>query len=440
MTSLPRPGLTLSDADASLSVFGLAQASRKPHLFADDRGGLQRIALDMENTVLAESLPARVFAGLQKWSFVLPLVHRYERLARIARGVWVFGLPDIDPPAIAGVTWVSLTERHALAHEWFLVVDADGYFAALAAEEMSGVDVSSERRRFRALWSFDDAVVHELTQRLGTALGLPGEPESSRRRDYRAQLTRVDATVSRLLALLQSHDEALVRAERLREGMTGLLLHDLRHPLSVILARTDLLTKLGAPSPEQLARSVVAIRAEARRLDEMLLSLVDVARIEAGRLQLAKSDLDVRGLVEGVAETYRALAQAQEKAIAVGVEVPAGAVVSAERDRLVRVLSNLVGNALKYSDRGGHVELRVRATAEGIEFAVSDDGPSVSPEAREWLFQRFGQAGGDPQRPGTELGLYFCRLVVEVHGGTIDVDNRPVRGVTFRFNLPSTAT
>jgi signal transduction histidine kinase len=266
VTSLPRPGLALSDAGASLSVFALARASREPHLFVDDRLGLQRIALDMENMVLAEALPARIFAGFQKWSFFLPVLHRYASLARIARGVWVFGLPDIDTPTTAGVTWVSLTERHALAHEWFLVVDADGYFAALAAEELSGVDA-------------------------------------------------------------------------LREDMTGVLLHDLRNPLSVILVRTDLLAKLGAPSPEQLARSVVAIRAEARRLDEMLLSLVDVARIEAGRLELARTDVDVQGLVDGVAETYRALAQAQEKAIAVGVEVPAGAVVSAERDKLIRVLS-----------------------------------------------------------------------------------------------------
>lgn len=438
MTSLPRPGLALSDADASLSAFALARASREPHLFVDDRHGLQRIALDMENTVLAEALPTRVFAGFQKWSFVLPVVPRYARLARIARGIWVFGLPDIAPPAIAGVTWVSLTERHALAHEWFLVADGDGYFAALAAEELSGVDVSNERRRFRAVWSCDDALVHDLAERLGAALGLAGEPAG--RRDYRAQLTRIDATVSRLLALRRGHDEALVRAERLREDMTGLFLHDLRNPLSVILARTDLLTKLGAPSPEQLARSVVAIRAEARRLDEMLLNLVDVARIEAGRLQLARTDLDVQGLVDGVAETYRVLAQAQEKAIAVGVEVPAGTVVSAERDKLVRVLSNLVSNALKYSDRGGHVELRVRATTGGIEFAVSDDGPGVSPEAREWLFQRLGQVGRDPQRSGAHLGLYFCRLVVEAHGGTIGVDNRPARGVTFRFNLPPAAT
>jgi signal transduction histidine kinase len=82
----------------------------------------------------------------------------------------------------------------------------------------------------------------------------------------------------------------------------------------------------------------------------------------------------------------------------------------------------------------------VRATAEGIEFAVSDDGPSVWPEARGRLLERFGQASGDPQRPGTDLGLYYCRLVVEAHGGTIGVDNRPARGVTFRFNLPPAAT
>jgi signal transduction histidine kinase len=71
---------------------------------------------------------------------------------------------------------------------------------------------------------------------------------------------------------------------------------------------------------------------------------------------------------------------------------------------------------------------------------VSDDGPGVTPGARERLFQRFGQVGGDSQRPGTELGLYFCRLVVEAHGGTIGVDNRPGRGVTFRFTLPPAKT
>jgi signal transduction histidine kinase len=291
------------------------------------------------------------------------------------------------------------------------------------------------------VWSFDDAIVHDLAEPLGTALGLPGEPEpTSRRRDYRDQLTRVDATVSRLLARLWGRDDALARAEQLREDMTGLLLHDLRNPLSVILARTDLLTKLGTPSPEQLARSVVAIRAEARRLDEMLLSLVDVARIEAGRLQLTKSDLDVRSLVDGVGDTYRAVAQAQDKAIAVGVEVPPGALVSAERDKVVRVLSNLVDQTRSSTPTAWPRRAAGAGDGRGVEFAVSDDGPGLTPEARERLFQRFGQVGGDSQRPGTELGLYFCRLVVEAHGGTIGVDNRPGRGVTFRFTLPPAKT
>jgi len=434
MTATPPAAVALSDAAGSLSLFGLARSSREQQVFVNDRAGLQRISLDMESTVLAEALPARVFAGFQKWSLALPVVRRYARLARTARGVWVFGLPDVEPPATPGLTWVSLTERHALAREWFVVVDAERYFAALAAEDLTGFDVSDERRRFQAVWSFDDAVVRDLAGRLAGALGLAPEPAA--RADHAGQLTRVGATVSRLLALLQARHEALARAEQLREDLTGLLLHDLRNPLSVILARTELMTRLATPSPELIARSAAAINSEARRLDEMLLSLLDIARIEAGRLQLAKTDLDVRGLVSGVADAYRALAQAQDKAIAVGVDLPAGTLVTAERDRLTRVLRNLVGNALKYSDRGGHVEVRVRLTPAGIEFAVSDDGPGVPPEAYERVFQRFGQVGGEAGRPGTGLGLYFCRLVVEAHGGAIGVDNRPGRGATFRFTLP----
>ncbi len=440
MTSPPPPAVALPDAGASLSLFALARASRERQLFVNDPAGLQRISLEMENAVLADGLPVRVFAGFQKWSLALPVVRRYARLARVTRGLWVFGLPDVEPPATPGLTWVSLTERHALAREWFLIVDGERYFAALAAEDLTGFDVPDERRRFQALWSFDDAVVHDLAGRLGDVLGLGPAAEPAARRDHAGQLTRVGATVGRLLTLLQERQEALVRAERLREDVTGLLLHDLRNPLSVILARTELMTKLATPSPELIARSAAAINSEARRLDEMLLSLLDIARIEAGRLQLAKTDLDVRGLASGVADAYRALAQAQDKAIAVGVEVPAGTLVTAELDKLTRVLRNLLGNALKYSDRGGHVEVRVRLTPAGIEFAVSDDGPGVPPEARGRVFQRFGQVGGDAHRPGTGLGLYFCRLVVEAHGGTIGVDNRPGRGATFRFTLPGPTT
>jgi signal transduction histidine kinase len=436
---LSRP-LALPEAGASLSLFALAQASRERHVFEEDRRGLQRVTRDIENTILAEALPARVFAGFQKWSFMLPVLHRYTRLARIAHGVWVFGLPDVDPPTIPGLTWVSVDERHALASEWFLLADCERYFATLAAEALSGFDVPPERRRFRVVWSFDDALVCELTGRLGALLGLPATP-AGRARDYAGQLAQVDATVSRLVTLLHSRGAGRAQAERFQEDLTGLLMHDLRNPLSVILARTDLLTSLTAPTADRVARSAAAIRAEARRLDETLVSLVDVVRIEAGTLQPVKADVDVRALVDAVVEAHRAVAQGQDKAIAAAVEAPAGAMVRGDRDRLGRVLSSLLGNALKYTEREGHVELRARATPAGMEFAVSDDGPGVPVERRGELFQRFDQVpSAHAPRPATGLGLYFCRLMVEAHGGTIAADNRPGRGMTFRFTLPPTPT
>lgn len=435
MASPPGPGVALPDAGASLSLFGIARASREPHLFVNDRSGLARLSLDMEEAVLAGRLPARIFAGFQQWSFALPVAGRYARLAAVARGVWVFGRPDVEPPAIPGLTWVALGERHALAREWFLVVDAEAYYAALAAEDLDGVEAPAARRRFRAVWSCDDALVGEMGERLGGALGLAPEP-APRRRDHAAQLAHVGATVSGLLVRLQEGQDALARAQRLREDLTGLLFHDLRNPLAVILARTELLTKLGSPTPEMLVRSATAINSEARRLDEMLVTLLDVAGLEAGRLPLAMEAVDVRALVASVVDAFRAIAQVQDKAIAAGIELSEGAVVRGDRDKLSRVLGALLGNALKYSDRGGHVEVRVRRTAAGTELAVSDDGPGIPPQAHDQVFQRFGQAAGEAQRPGTGLGLYFCRLVVEAHGGTIAVDNRPGRGATFRFTLP----
>jgi signal transduction histidine kinase len=436
MASTPRPGAALSDAGVSLSLFGLARASCERQPFVSDRPGLTRICRDTEEAVLAARLPARIFAGFQKWSFARPVAARYAELARHARGVWLFGLPDVEPPALPGVTWVALTERHALVREWFLVVDAASYFTALAAEDLGGLDVSPARRRFQAVWSFDATLVHELGARLGAALGRPPEAAPAPR-DYAAQLTRVGAAVSGLLTQLGERHAALQRAERLRDDLTGLLLHDLRNPLAVILARTELLTKMANPTGELISRSAAAINSEARRLDDMLVSLLDVARFEAGRMQMAMAEVEVRSLVAGVVDPFRPIAHVQDKAIAVGVEVPAEAVVKGDREKLARVLGNLVGNALKYSDRGGHVEVRVRPSRAGIEFAVSDDGPGVPPEASELVFQRFGQVGGEAQRPGTGLGLYFARLVVEGHGGTIGVENRPGRGATFRFTVPA---
>jgi signal transduction histidine kinase len=435
MASTPGPGVVLSDAGVSLSLFGLARASRERQLFVNDRPGLTRIAQEMEEAVLAERLPARIFVGFQKWSFARPVVARYAELAKHARGVWLFGLPDVEPPALPGITWVALSERHALVREWFVVVDAASYFAVLAADALDGFDVAPARRRFQAVWSFDATLVHDLGARLVALLGLAPEAVPAPR-EHAAQLARVGVTVSGLLRELGERQAALQRAERLREDLTGLLVHDLRNPLSVILARTELLTKMANPTGELISRSAAAINSEARRLDEMLVSLLDVTRFEAGRMQLAMADVEIRPLVAGVVDMFRPIAQVQDKAIAVGVDLPAEAGLTGDREKLARVLGNLIGNALKYSDRGGHVEVRVRTTAAGVEFAVSDDGPSVPPEGRELVFQRFGQIGGEAQRPGTGLGLYFARLVVEGHGGTIGVENRPGRGATFRFTVP----
>lgn len=423
----------------TLALFPMACRSDQ-RLFVTSRRGLQAISEEIETTVIDQRVRTRVFVGFQKLSFFLSRVDRYHELAKIADGVWVFGLPDVEPPAIAGVTYVPLTETHALTREWAVVVDAPEYFGALVAEDLSGFGVPNRLRRFRGVWTFDETLVNRLQRTLSDALGVPPlAAANSVPRDFRQQLRHIGRLTDRLVETLEQRNQALVQLQQLREDLTRLLVHDLRTPLTAIVGALELVEFRGDRfSPERRAHFIRSALRSARSLNNMISNLLDLARLEEGKLTLAQTRLDPGELLQAAADLARPIVEQENKHITVEIPERLPAVLG-DADKLARVLNNLVSNALKYTHPNGHITLTARAGAGAVEFAVSDDGQGIPTEALGRLFTKFEQAGGRGQRPGTGLGLYFCRMIVEAHGGSIRVESELGKGSTFRFSLPQHA-
>jgi two-component system sensor histidine kinase BaeS len=166
--------------------------------------------------------------------------------------------------------------------------------------------------------------------------------------------------------------------------------------------------------------------------------LLDVMRLEEGVLALRRERTDLGALVEAKLEEYQALAA--EGGLSLRAELPPRRIeASVDQAVLSRVLDNLLANAIKHTPSGGSVVVRLEALDGRVELAVADTGEGIPPEQVPRLFQKYGRvrgARGERSR-GVGLGLVFCRMAVEAHGGTIEVDSTPGRGSTFRVTLPA---
>jgi len=239
---------------------------------------------------------------------------------------------------------------------------------------------------------------------------------------YLAQDVRSQgSTLGRLLVLRDVTAER--RAELLREDLSHTMVHDLRSPLTTILGSLEYVSHTSPSVQEGLA---LANRA-ARRLLALVDAILDLTRLEKGAMPLRRTPQDLFQLVS------EALAlQAPAAGVQATSEIPAQLpAVLADPELVARVLQNLLGNALKSGARRVTVGAQVEAGVVRIQ--VRDDGPGIAPDLLPRLFQKF--ATGDHRR-GTGLGLAFCRLAVEAHGGSIGVLSTPGQGATFSFSLP----
>ena len=245
-----------------------------------------------------------------------------------------------------------------------------------------------------------------------------------------------DITASKALEeALRAQNERLHELGELKSTFVNALSHDLRTPLTAVVGYAEFLEDGQGGELSQVQSGYVAeIVRNAKRLEGMVDDLLDVARLEAGVFEIRRCESDVVDLAEGTIAAF--LPQADARGIGLVLETgtrPAAAQVDAAR--LERVFANLIGNALKFTPRGGQVRVRVGLDDARVRAEVVDTGPGIAPEDVPRLFQRFSQLG-DRQGGGTGLGLFISRTIVEAHGGAIGVDSVPGEGATFWLELP----
>jgi len=293
-----------------------------------------------------------------------------------------------------------------------------GWFALLCGLGLLGIAVVAYRARVRTLTARQRALndlVEERTQ----------------------QLRAEKETVAAQADALRSLDEAKSR-------LFANVSHEFRTPLTLIIGPLeDVQSGMHGAVPKAVARSVQTAVRNGRRLLHLVNQLLDVARLEEGRLDVDLQPTDMNAFVERAARAFVPLAERQQ--IDFAVETPARPLHSRiDPEQFEKVLANLLGNAFKFTPEGGRIIVALRATGSAsshLALTVKDDGPGIAPEHIPHLFERFYQADSSAtrHRSGTGIGLALVQNLVELHDGTIDVESEVGTGTTFTVRLPLTA-
>jgi two-component system, chemotaxis family, sensor kinase Cph1 len=232
----------------------------------------------------------------------------------------------------------------------------------------------------------------------------------------------------------------VVRAERAlrgREELLAVISHDLRSPLGVIRIGAESLRRAEAPLSERQHALVQRILRSSERMERLMDDLLEMGVIEAGRFSISPRREEPRALIEEAVAGLEPLAKARRQTLRAAVRDRRP--VLADPDRLFQVLSNLVGNAIKYTPAGGSIEIWVEPAGGDIRFAVADTGPGIPPGEREAIFEPYRRGRGREAAGGVGLGLYIAKGIVEAHGGAIAADNRDEGGALVSFTLPAAA-
>ena len=228
------------------------------------------------------------------------------------------------------------------------------------------------------------------------------------------------------------------RATRLRDEVLAVVAHDLRNPVHTIAMCTDALLELRLDEMQQ-RRQLVVVQRAARGMNQLIGDLLDATRIEAGTLAVRHARVHVQALLEETLEQFEDDARGRGVRLSCDVEGDVPPILG-DRDRLAQVLSNLIGNSLKFTPAGGHVRLCARrAPAAGrrwVEVAVEDSGVGIAPAHLPHVFDRFWQAVRST-RAGAGLGLAIAKGIVEAHGGQIRVESVPGERTAFAFTVPA---
>jgi signal transduction histidine kinase len=227
-------------------------------------------------------------------------------------------------------------------------------------------------------------------------------------------------------------NEVASKALATRDEVMGIVAHDLRTPLGAITMKAALLGRVtDLAKVKQQAESIGKI---AMRMEYLIRTLLDVTTLEAGKFSVKLAPCPVQELLRETEVLFEPLATSKQIQLELR-ESESGLLVLTERERALQVLSNLIGNALKFTPERGHVSMCAEGEGTMVRFTVSDSGPGIHRDSLARVFDRFWKkdTGG---KKGTGLGLFIAKGIVEAHGGKIGVDSDLSQGAKFYFTLP----
>jgi signal transduction histidine kinase len=226
-----------------------------------------------------------------------------------------------------------------------------------------------------------------------------------------------------------------VQASKLRDRVLGVVAHDLRNPLSTILLHVAVSTcRAGQPERRDQRANEIVARA-ARRMKRLIQDLLDVAQVEAEGLRVQRAAVPAKDLLVEAIDLQGSLAASAELTMQIEVEAEVPEVWG-DRDRLLQVFENLIGNAIKFTKPGGQITVGATTLDEEILFWVRDTGCGIAPENMPHVFDRFWQVAQHAGRLGAGLGLPITKGIVEAHGGRLWVESVQNQGSTFFFTIP----
>jgi len=237
---------------------------------------------------------------------------------------------------------------------------------------------------------------------------------------------------------LEVANERLQELDRLKSDFVANVSHELRTPLTAIKGAIDLLLReVAGPLNEKQTHYLARVRSNTHRLAGLINDVLDLSRIEEGKIDLQAERVSLAGLVHEVVETLKPLAT--EKEIVIRATIPESSLlVWADRDKITQILTNLIGNAVKFISTGGRVAVSAIIDGEWVRVSVADNGPGIPLEEKDRVFDKFYQVAevGGAKPKGTGLGLAISKALVEMHGGKIWLESELNRGSTFHFTLP----
>jgi signal transduction histidine kinase len=289
------------------------------------------------------------------------------------------------------------------------------------------------------------AVARPVRMTAGAAARIAGGDLSGRlREDGPGEIGELERSFNTMAASLEStvadleeRNRKLYESEQVKSELVSSVSHELRTPLASVLGFSALMLERDLP-PEETARYLEVIRAEARRLAALLNDLLDLQRVEAQTLELRLDEFDVNELLATQVTLYSAQSEAHQLRLdRVGEPI----IVRGDRDRLAQVVGNLLSNAIKYSPGGGEVQIRAAQLGDEAWVWVQDLGLGIPAGHQDRIFTKFfrGDVGRERGISGTGLGLVLARQIVEAHGGEVGFESEESVGSTFWFWLPAAA-